>query len=69
MILTGGISAMEFVRLETREDIFAYTRELFQRMEPYAHRFVFAASCTTPYSAPWEKLVAFRDAWLEYGGL
>lgn len=69
LIITGGISAMEFERLKTRQEVFAYVKDLFARMEPFAHRFVLAASCTTPYSAPWETLVHFRDAWLEYGGL
>jgi len=69
LILTGGISALEFERLKTRQDVFAYVKDLFARMEPFAHRFVLAASCTTPYSAPWEMFVHFRDAWLEYGGL
>lgn len=66
MILTGGISAQEFERLQTRESVFAYVRELFARMRPYAHRFIFSASCNTPYTAPWPALLWFRDAWREY---
>ena len=66
-IITGGISAMEFQNLHTREEIFAYVRNLFARMRPYALRFIFSASCNTPYTAPWEKIVHFRDAWREYG--
>ena len=69
LIVTGGISAIEFERLKTREAVFAYVRELFERMGPFAHRFVFSASCATPFSAPWKTLVDFRDAWLKYGGL
>lgn len=69
LIITGGISALEYERLKTREAVFAYVRELLARMAPYAHRFVLAASCTTPYSAPWDMLRHFRDAWLEYGAL
>jgi uroporphyrinogen-III decarboxylase len=65
-IITGGISAMEYAELGTREAIFAYVRDLFARIRPYAHRFVFSASCNTPYTAPWEKIVHFRDAWREY---
>jgi hypothetical protein len=68
-IVTGGISAKEFERLATRAEIFAYVRELFARLRPYAHRFILSASCNTPYNAPWEKIVAFRDAWREYAGL
>ena len=69
LIITGGISAMEFERLKTREEVFAYVRELFGRISPFSHRFVLAASCTTPFSAPWDMLRHFRDAWLEYGAL
>ena len=69
MIITGGISAIEFERLKTREAVFAYVRELFARMGPLAHRFVLSASCATPFSAPWKTLVDFRDAWREYGRL
>ena len=68
-IITGGISAQEFERLKTREEVFRYVRQLFERMRPYAHRFVLSASCNTPYSAPWETIRHLRDAWLEYGGL
>ena len=66
-VVTGGISPMEFLQLKTREEIFEYTRDLFARVRPYAHRFIFSSSCNTPYTAPWEKIVHFRDAWREYG--
>jgi hypothetical protein len=64
-IVTGGISAMEFERLTTREAVFGYVRELCGRMKPYAHRFMLSASCNTPVTAPWERIVWFRDAWRE----
>ena len=67
MIITGGISALEFERLRTRAAVFDYTADLFDRMRPYAHRFIFSASCNTPVSAPWEMLKNFRDAWREHG--
>ena len=35
MIVTGGISAIEFERLKTREAVFGYIRELFERMAPW----------------------------------
>ena len=69
MILTGGISANEFLRLTTRGQVNAYVQALFDRMRPFAHRFVFSASCNTPYTAPWQSIVWFRDAWQEYGTL
>jgi len=66
-IVTGGISAQEFARLRTRAAIFAYVGELCARLRPYAHRFILSASCNTPYTASWEQIVAFRDAWREHG--
>jgi hypothetical protein len=35
------------------------------RLRPYTHRFMFSASCNTPYTARWETIVWFRDAWRE----
>ena len=66
-IITGGISAKEFERLQTRSEIFGCVRELLERLRPFANRFMLSASCNTPYTASWEKIVAFRDAWQEYG--
>ena len=65
-IVTGGISAKEFERLQTRAEIFTYMCELCDRLRPYANRFILSASCNTPYTAPWEKILAFRDAWREF---
>jgi uroporphyrinogen-III decarboxylase len=69
LIVTGGISAKEYDLLRSRREIFDYVRDLLLRMEPYAHRFVLAASCVTPFNAPWESILHFRDAWQEYGRL
>ncbi len=69
LIMTGGISAAEFNRLQTRQQVFAYVKNLFDRMRPYAGRFMLSASCNTPYTAPWTTLVHFREAWREYGSL
>ena len=69
LIITGGISAIEYERLTTRQEIFAYTRQLAEQMKPFAHRFILHASCNTPYTAPWSSLCHFRDAWEEYGRL
>ena len=66
-LITGGISAAETDRLQDREAVFAYTQQFLDRMRPYAHRFVLAASCNTATSARWEQLVWFRDAWQELG--
>jgi len=68
-IITGGISALEFGRLRSREEVFMYLRHLLLRMRGYAHRFALSSSCNTPYDAPWETICHFRDAWLEYGEL
>ncbi len=67
LILTGGILAPQYDHLRTRAEIFAYVRDLFARLRPHAHRFVLAASCATPYNAPWQSLLHFRDAWQAYG--
>jgi uroporphyrinogen-III decarboxylase len=69
LIITGGISAAEFMRLRTRSDVFDYIRDLFTRIKPYANRFMLSASCNTPYTASWEQITWFRDAWLEYGDI
>jgi hypothetical protein len=69
LILTGGISAAEFLRLQTRQGVFAYVHDVLGRLRPYAHRFMLAASCNTPRTASWETIYYFRDAWREYGEL
>ncbi len=68
-ILTGGISADQTDGLTTRDAIFSYVEDLFERMRPFAHRFMLAASCNTAITTPWETIVHFRDAWREYGNL
>lgn len=65
-LFTGGITPLEFERLRTRDEIFAHTKALFERMRPFRHRFIFSSSCNTPYSAPWSALLDFRDAWREF---
>jgi len=62
-IVTGGISAAETDRLATRDAVYQYVGNLFSRLRPFTHRFVFAASCNTAITATWEQLVWFRDAW------
>ena len=65
-IITGGISASEIETLKTKEEIFSYTRNLFETMKPFKNRFIFSASCNTPINTPWSTIINFRDAWLEY---
>ena len=50
-----------------RESIFAYTKDLFRRIEPYRNRFMFSASCNTAIDTPWETIKLFKEAWEEYG--
>ena len=69
MIITGGISAAEFGRLTTRESVSAYVRESLERMKPFAHRFMLSASCNTPYTASWETIRYFRDAYCSENGM
>ncbi len=68
-IITGGISAFETKDLKTREEVYKYVKYLFERIKPFANRFIFSASCNTAINAPWETLKYFRDAWLEYRDL
>ena len=68
-IVTGGISAIETDRLRSRDEVFAYVENLFDRLRPHAQRFILAASCNTAISARWSTLVHFRDAWRELGSL
>ena len=65
-LITGGISAIQFETLQTREAVFEYVRGLFSGLAAYRHRFMLAASCNTPTNARWEQIVWFRDAWHEY---
>jgi len=55
---------------KTADDIrvFDYVGDLFARMKPFAHRFILSASCNTPYTAPWQTLLWFRDAWRDHAG-
>lgn len=63
--LTGGISAMDTERLTSRQAVFDYVGDLFARLRPYRSRFVFASSCNTAITTPWETLLNFHDAWCE----
>jgi hypothetical protein len=65
-IITGGISAIETRDLKSKEAVFAYVKDLFERMKPYKNRFMFSASCNTPIDTKWETIKYFRDAWIEY---
>lgn len=62
-IITGGISAMETDRIRSVQEAADYLGPLFERLRPYRHRFMLAASCNTATSAAWQTLNAFRDAW------
>lgn len=65
-IITGGISAMETRDLKSKDEVFTYVRNLFDKMRPYQNRFMFSASCNTSIDTKWETIKMFRDAWLEY---
>ena len=66
-LITGGISAIETSSLRSRQEVFDYIGGLFERLRPYRHRFILAASCNTAINARWETLLDFRDAWRELG--
>ena len=65
-IITGGISAIETRDLDSKEKVFDYVKDLFEKMKPFKNRFMFSASCNTPIDTKWETIKQFRDAWLEY---
>ncbi len=65
-ILTGGISAAEVDRLQSRDEVRVYVKQLFDRLRPFAHRFLFASACNTAFTTRWEQLIWFRDAWREF---
>ncbi len=65
-LLTGGLSAADVDRLQTRKATRLYVRQLFDRLRPYAHRFLFASACNTAFTTRWEQLIWLRDAWLEF---
>ena len=62
-MITGGISAVEFETLKTREAVFDYIQRLFKELTAYRNRFMLSASCNTPINARFEQIVWFRDAW------
>ena len=68
LIITGGISAHETERFETRDEVRWYLENLLGRLNPNFHRFMLSASCNTSIRTPWKVLVWFRDAWREFGG-
>jgi uroporphyrinogen-III decarboxylase len=65
-IITGGISAMETKNLKTREEVFAFVKDLFTKLLPYNNRFIFSSSCNTAIDTSWDTILHFRDAWLRY---
>lgn len=68
LIITGGVSAFETEQLAGYDEVRRYLERLFQRIEPYRHRFILASSCSTSIKTPWPMLVWFRDAWRELTG-
>ena len=65
-----GLSGFVFTLLgdpdEDRNRIAIHGHDrLFEKLRPYRHRFIFAASCNTAIDARWETLLDFRDAWRE----
>jgi len=67
LIIMGGISAMETEQFESRDQVRRYVENLFERLRPYFHRFMFSASCNTSIHTPWQVIKWFRDAWREFG--
>lgn len=65
-LITGGISAIETERFQSSDEVRHYVADLFERLRPYSHRFMLAASCNTSIRTPWRVLEWFRDAWQEF---
>lgn len=65
-LITGGISAIETERFQSADEVRHYVADLFERLRPYSHRFMFAASCNTSIRTPWRVLKWFRDAWQQF---
>ena len=65
LIITGGISAMETERFQTRDEVRRYVADLLARLRPYRHRFMLSASCNTSIRTPWPVIQWFADAWRE----
>jgi hypothetical protein len=66
-LLTGGISAMETEKFRSLDEVRRYVEDLFERLRPYPHRFMLAASCNTSIRTPWPVIQWLRDAWREFG--
>jgi len=66
LIITGGISALETEKFQTRDEVRRYVEDLLRRLEPYRHRFMLSASCNTSIRTPWRVIEWFRDAWREW---
>lgn len=65
-LITGGISAMETEKFRSADEVRRYVGDLFERLRPYTHRFMLAASCNTSIRTPWKVIQWFRDAWEEF---
>jgi len=67
--VNGGMSVThQEITQEAETKIHDYTRTLFEAMGD-KHHFIFASSCNTSPLTPWENLLHFRNAALEYGRL
>jgi Uroporphyrinogen decarboxylase (URO-D) len=67
-LITGGISAIETEKFQSAGEVRRYVGGLMERMRPYSHRFMLAASCNTSIRTPWKVIEWFRDAWRECNG-
>lgn len=65
-LITGGISALETEKFQSAGEVRRYVGGVLDRLRPYAHRFMLAASCNTSIRTPWRVILWFRDAWREF---
>jgi len=65
-LITGGLSAHQSTRFISQEDADIYIRTLFDSINPFRNRFMFAASCNVPINTTWDSIRFTNDAWRKY---
>lgn len=68
-LITGGISAIETEQMTSYGQVLDYVGRLFERLRPYAHRFILAPSCNTSIRTTWPVIKHFAQAWRELAAL
>lgn len=69
LLITGGFSAHQSTQFTCFRDAEDYVRDLFERMRPYADRFMLSASCNVPIETNWDSIRWADDAWRKFATL